>query len=206
MKAKTKTPKPPISKAAMAIIDNRIEQEEHAAKLLSRKFGITGEGVPPAIDAVLMAKLHDALDLIDEDLREACWQRGLLSSGLIESLRMARFLSFALPLARAAQTATGVPASILIAEAYLVSGSHLGSNNDVFGSGREFASALDAFLDHASSLKSDADFQAVLNASRDPAQYIKEVALWSQRKEMIDIPEYIATHGLAECDSLRGIA
>jgi hypothetical protein len=166
---------------ALRIAERHYAREQRAAKILSTNFG-TSSVVPPPIDVVLMGKLREALGQVDFDLLEACWQRGLLSSRLVEALRMARFLSFTLPSARAAQSETGVPASVLIAEAYLRSGDYTGST-DVFATGRHFESLMDAFMERARTLK---DRSELRNTLRDP-----------------NVADDISAHDLTECDKLR---
>lgn len=92
------------------------QARDAAAKLLDQKFGLMNTGDIPAIDAVIMRNLGHALYHMDETLLSACFMRGLLPAGITEALRMASFLTFTLPEARAAQAETGVPASLLIAE------------------------------------------------------------------------------------------
>lgn len=175
-------------------IEAQIAKRKAAARVLSTCFG-TSSSTPPPIDVVLMGKLRASLGQIDFDLLEACWQRGLLSSRLVEALRMARFLSFTLPAARAAQAETGVPASVLIAEAYLRapegaadiysavrSGDYTGSN-DVFATGTQFDSLMDAFMERARALKNRNELKATM---RNP-----------------DVASDISAHDLTECDKLR---
>jgi hypothetical protein len=99
-------------------MQRRMEKEQAAAEIVSRCFGIVHAQDTPAIDDVLASRLRAALGSIDEKLLEACWQRAILSESLVEALRLASFLSVTLPLARGAQSETGVPASLLIAQAF----------------------------------------------------------------------------------------
>lgn len=175
--------KHPISTSRVLRNSSRRDaQLKRAAALLSTSFGMSSVE-PPPIDVVLMSKLCDALGVIDFDLIEACWQRGLLSSRLVDALRMAKFLSFTLPAARAAQSLTGVPASVLVAEAYLRSGEYSGSN-DVFATGKQFSSLMDAFVHRAREL----------NNGRTLKQTMKDR----------HVSNSISAHDLAECDKLRG--
>jgi hypothetical protein len=190
---------------------HHFEEKERIAKLVTSNFGISSTNTPPPIDTSLMVRLCAALSQIDEDLREACWQRGLLPTAMSESLRMAGFLSFTLPLARAAQHSTGVPASVLIAEAYNISGIYFygdhfqlprPDSNDLFETGKRYGSMLDAFIQHAQRLSEDSKFIPVMR-SLNSAEYIDQLARWSSKKYNVELVNTVTAHSLTECDQMR---
>jgi hypothetical protein len=189
----------------------RLDAEQRAAIILNRKFGIDSQECAPPIDLVIMGRLREALS-IDVDLLSACWQRGLMSSALLEAVNMTSFLASTLPMARAAQAQTGVPASVLIAEAYEISRTYFdgvsfdwsnGRVNDLFNTGAPLPSIKDAFMARAYELKKDAKFKLVLRVTSDPAQYLEQLKLWSARKYGVELVALITTHSLVECDALR---
>jgi hypothetical protein len=218
--AVSQTKQPPIHPLEAAYDD------EHSAALgLTRAFGCDSVGEVPAIDAVIMGRLSAALNSLDDALQTACFQRGLLPGIVGDSLRMACFLSEVLPFARAAQAATTVPASILIAEAYEISGAYFygcafrlqqPEAHDVFNTGKSFASLKDAFLARAHSLKDDPKFQAIMRATGDrrigltaavyPSNFVALISVWSQKKYGIDLVNTIVTHHLLECDRMVPVA
>ena len=68
----------------------RVHDEAHtAAQGLTRAFGRRSAEEVPAIDAVIMGRLREAFNSIDEDLHTACFERGLLPRTVGTSLRMA---------------------------------------------------------------------------------------------------------------------
>jgi hypothetical protein len=132
-----------------------------------------------------MGRLRAAFISIDDDLQDACFQRGLLPRHITESLRMARFLSITLPSARAAQDETGVPASILLAE---------------------------AFSARAHWLIQQPSFNQVMRATGDatfgfthaayPSNFMDLIAAWSKAKYGEDLVATISAHSLLECDRM----
>jgi hypothetical protein len=101
---------------------------------------------------------------------------------------MARFLSFALLPARAAQECLGIRASILLADAIHISGDwadkYVGDANDIFETGQRFSSLIDAFGMRASWLKTNRGFRAVMLAMGDPVECLKQLRrckLWDER-------------------------
>jgi hypothetical protein len=186
------------------------QENKRIAQLGVRNFGGGSMETPPSIDVALMFRLRAALSQIDDDLNNACWQRGLLSRVMSESLRMAAFLSFTLPFARAAQSDTGVPASMLIAEAYYLCSSYFyGSgfqwkcpdSNDLFATGKSYASMLDAFIERASQLRDDRAFTPVMK-SANRYEYIDRLERWSSKKYNAELVNTITAHNLAECDQM----
>jgi hypothetical protein len=198
---------------AMATID----AQRSASKVMATRFGIDSFGCAPPIDAVLMNTLRTALFSIDEVLVDACRQRGLLSTRLMGALNMLIFLAPMLPKARAAQDVTEVPASILLAEAFVACGGATEvAHHDLFKLGRPFNSYMDSFLDRAYALKADPSFAPVLRVCVvpsgqhgfvprvDDAKYIEEVTRWSDAAHKGDatVSETLKTYGLAECDRI----
>jgi hypothetical protein len=176
-------------------------ESAHSAALgLTRAFGCTSQDEAPAIDVIIMARLNAALNSIDDALQTACFQRGLLPRIVGESLRMACFLSQVLPMARAAQSTTGVPASILVAEAYVVN------------TGNNFASMQDAFLARARELREEPAFQKIMRATGDarigmtssayPSNFLALIAAWSKNKYGVELVDTIVSHDLLECDRI----
>jgi hypothetical protein len=168
-----------------------------------------------------MGRLRAAFISIDDDLQDACFQRGLLPRHITESLRMARFLSITLPSARAAQDETGVPASILLAEAFEISGpSMYGCNfelarpdsNDIFNTRRKFKSMEEAFSARAHWLIQQPSFNQVMRATGDatfgfthaayPSNFMDLIAAWSKAKYGEDLVATISAHSLLECDRM----
>jgi len=195
-----------------------------AAEGLTRAFGWSSMSDIPAIDAVIMRQLRSAFASIDDELQDACFQRGLLSHRMTNSLRMARFLSITLPLARATQRETHVPASILVAEAFHISGpSFYGCNfeldrpdsNDIFAMRKKFKSLGEAFLHRAKWLKQQPTFQPIMLAIGDysigftsedyPQNFMELIAVWSKPTYGIELVNTITTHGLLECDRMRPV-
>lgn len=163
----------------------KLDTRQRAAKLLATSFGMSSTAEPP-IDATLMGQLRAALAQIDANLSEACWQRGLLPTRIAEAIRMAGFLACVLPMARAAQSVTGIPASLLVADAYRLTADANAPGNDLFKTGTAFPSLLEAFLQRARDLKQHPKLKAQIARDRD-------------------VTDFISSHGLAECDSLRVI-
>jgi flagellum-specific peptidoglycan hydrolase FlgJ len=168
-----------------------------------------------------MGRLRAAFASIDDDLQDACFQRGLLPRHITESLRMARFLSITLPSARAAQNETGVPSSILLAEAFEISGpSMYGCNfelarpdsNDIFNTRRKFKSMDEAFSARAHWLTQQPSFKQVMRATGDatlgftqaayPSNFMDLIAAWSKPKYGDQLVETISAHNLLECDRM----
>jgi len=184
-----------------------------AVNLLNKRFGLDNQEEIPAIDEVLMHRLNDALVHADQVLLKACFLRGLLPSVMADSLRIAGFLSFTLPSARAAQAETGVPASLLIAESYIKSGNDFfvdhfylprPSSHDLFATGKDFASFKEAFMERARELCAAKWFEPVLRASAEnPEQYVKQIKKWSHDKHGKELAEIIEQHSLFECDRLN---
>jgi hypothetical protein len=192
-----------------------------AALGLTRAFGCKSVRDVPPIDAIIMRRLSAAFASIDDELQDACLQRGLLPRNIGESLRMARFLSITLPLARAAQSDTGVPASILIAEAHLISGpSFYGCTfelarpewNDIFATRKKFKSMGEAFSARALWLTQQPSFHPIMRATGDatlgftqaayPANFMDLIAAWSKPTYGNDLVETISSHNLLECDRM----
>jgi hypothetical protein len=197
------------------------DEAHKAAMGLTRAFGCHSVGIVPPIDAVIMGRLRAAFASIDDDLQDACFQRGLLPSTITESLRMARFLSITLPYARASQDETCVPASILIAEAYQISGpSFYGctfeldhpESNDIFNTRKNFKSIGEAFSARAHWLKQQPAFQTIMRATGDarlgptspayPSNFLALIAAWSKNKYGSQLVETISQHNLLECDRM----
>lgn len=210
-----------VSKPQLHKIEIEHHKEHSAAMGLTRAFGCESQGEAPAIDVVIMARLSAALHSLDDALQTACFQRGLLPGIIGNSLRMACFLSQVLPMARAAQSTTGVPASILIAEAYEISGASFygcafqldrPQAHDVFNSGESFATLQDAFLARARSLSEEPAFQIIMRATGDarigltsaayPSNFLALIAAWSKKKYGDDLVSTIVSHGLLECDRM----
>lgn len=173
-------------------------------------FGGVNEGDFPPIDAMIMPALNAALAQVSEEIPEACMQRGLLPHAVLNGLIVARFLSFFLLPARAAQESTGVRASILLADALHISGNwaekHVGDSNDIFEMGRTFSSFNEAFLDRARWLKKNRRFRAVMRAATDPAECLAQLGrckLWDELGRS-DRVSTITLHCLQECDVLPG--
>jgi hypothetical protein len=190
-----------------------IGEASRAARGLTRAFGCESVGDAPAIDVVIMERLRAALASIDESLQVACLQRGLLPRSVGDALNMARFLSYTLPFARGAQAATGVPASILIAEAQIISGPlYEPESHDIFKTGEEFASIKEAFLQRAKWLRTLHSFSAIMRATGDgrigltsaayPSNFLKLVATWSKPIYGNDLVATISAHNLLECDRM----
>ncbi|HKW74854.1 MAG TPA: hypothetical protein VJN64_04955 [Terriglobales bacterium] len=185
----------------------RMKKRDSAARVLSTCFGSDSVAKVPAIDAVLSARLAERLEMIGDDLREACWQRGILPDTTAEALRMARFLAVALPFARAAQVDMGIPASVLLAEAYLATAGELNLHaSDPFSTGHQHGSPLEAFLVRAASLQRDSRFKPVMKAAGDTDAFLKEIAIWSKPEHGIDLIDTITTHELMDCDTLHAQA
>jgi hypothetical protein len=191
----------------------RLEAKEAAARFLTRSFGQMNRNEIPAIDAVIMRRLNEALCHTDEMLFSACFLRGLLPSDMAAFLRMAAFLSFTLPDARAAQTETGVPASFLIAEAYQTSGTEFHvdhfyltrpSSHDLFATGKNFRSFQESFLQRAEELKRQRWFSPILRAMalNDPKKYLEQIRKCCHKKDG-EIAATIEQHSLFECDQLK---
>lgn len=197
------------------------EDSRKAAHGLTRAFGCHSVGIVPPIDAVIMRQLSAVFASIDDDLQDACLQRGLLPRNIGESLRMARFLSITLPLARAAQGETGVPASILIAEAFQISGpSFYGCNfeldrpdsNDLFAMRKKFKSIGEAFSARAHWLTRQRAFQPIMRATGDasfgftseayPQNFMDLISAWSEPMYGRDLVATISQHNLLECDRM----
>jgi hypothetical protein len=195
-----------------------LDKARSAALGLTRAFGCNSQHDQPAIDVVIMGRLSAALNTIDDALQTACFQRGLLPRIIGDSLRMACFLSQVLPMARAAQVDTGVPASILIAEAYHISGPcYYGGSlrlerNDIFDTGKSFDTLNAAFTARARSLSHDRAFKAIMSATGDsrigltspeyPSNFISLIASWSKEKYGADLVSTIVSNELLACDRL----
>lgn len=188
------------------------ERKQSNAASVVQYFGTMNDAEAPAIDLVIAQRLNLALSSIDDNLSSACFLRGILPDRLCEAITMATFLSATLPLARAAQIVTGVPASLLIAEAFVLSRTEEdfsdinGKRFDVFHTGKSFASLKDAFLQRAYFLKTNAAFRRVMRSIGKKYQYLYEIQLWSksQKKHIGDIvAETIRAHDLVKCDSMR---
>jgi hypothetical protein len=173
--------------------------------------GVNAQEFPP-IDAMLMPMLNAALGPIPETICEAFLQRSLLPASVRNGLFMARFLSFFLLPARAAQEFSGVRASILLADAVHISGDwadkYVGESNDIFETGQRFSSITDAFGMRACWLKKNRKFRAVMRAAGDPAECLKQLGrckLWDEmgRRDRVST---ITDHGLQQCDVLPGDA
>lgn len=211
----------PQQKAHFRRIEVAHDEAHAAAQGLTRAFGCHSVGTVPPIDAVIMGRLSAAFASIDDDLQEACLQRGLLPRNIGESLRMARFLSVTLPLARAAQSDIHVPASILIAEAYEISGpSFYGcsfeldrpESNDIFATRKDFKSMGEAFSARAHWLRKQPAFAPIIGAAGDfvigltsaayPDNFMDLIAAWSKPKYGDDLVATISQHNLLECDRM----
>jgi hypothetical protein len=163
----------------------------------------------PPIDAMLMPTLSAALRPLPLAICEAFRQRGILSHRVSNGLIMARFLSFTLLPARAAQETTGVRASILLADANRLQGDwvdkFIGDSNDVFNVGQRFHDFAEAFLDRAQELKVNRKFRAVMHSMCDPAECLKQLGLcefWNPQQRF-DLISDITDYGLQECDVLH---
>jgi hypothetical protein len=160
-----------------------------------------------------MAQLRTALAQINDALLEACLKLKLLPRSIVLSIDSARFLSHIMLAARTAQEITGVPASILISEAwYLAPGTFLDGltkldhENDWFGTGEPFSSVEASFLDHANRLSRDKKFQPLMLAKENPVEYLRQLGscrLWDEmgRKDRVAM---ITDNSLQECDVLPG--
>jgi hypothetical protein len=205
-------------------IERAYKKAQSAAQGLTRAFGQDSMFYPPPIDAIISERLHAALDSISDDLISACLQRGILPSYMVDTLIMASFLSCTLPLARGAQASTQVPASVLIAEAFHISGTDFYSgrfelegakSHDVFKAGKRFASIRESFEYRAEQLKKDAKFKPVLESTGDYAigltspvytpDFIDQVGIWSAPKYGKDLVNTITSYDLIECDRMLPI-
>lgn len=126
-------------------------------------------------------------------------------------LSAARFVSPLLIPARLAQIWTGIPASIMLAEAWFLGPYSIGTRevpnplNDYFDTGRPFSSIETSFLDHANRLTRDRRFQAVMEAKDDPVEYLKQVGLckcWDDLDRR-DRVAFIADSDFLECDGFE---
>lgn len=183
-----KTKHPGLSrkdKRNLRIQARRVATKDRAAKVLNTAFGMHSQA-PPPIDVALSARLRAALQQIDYDLNDACQQRGILSSGIADALYMAGFLAYVLPSARAAQDLTGIRASLMLADAFIRTAADATATNDIFGTGKDFASLFDAFMDRAITLNKNSALKAKVMNDRDVQNCIKQF-------------------GLTECDQLHGL-
>src|SRR5260370_1248358 len=69
-------------------------------------------------DTNLVLRLRTALDKLDDDLVEDCFNVSILPHPIMTAIDFARFLSIVLTPTFAAQDSTGVPASILSRESW----------------------------------------------------------------------------------------
>jgi hypothetical protein len=157
---------------------------------------------------MLMPTLNAALRPLPRAIDDAFLQRGLLPVRVSLGLTMARFLSFALLPARAAQDSFGIRSSILLADANGFQGNwmdeFIGDSNDVFETGRRFLDITDAFMDRAQELKKNRKFRAVMRAMGNPAECLKQLGLcefWNEQ-ERADRVDTITRYDLQECDAL----
>jgi hypothetical protein len=171
-------------------------------------FGGVNFGECPPIDAMLMPTLNAALRPLPRAIDEAILQRGLLPRTVSLGLTMARFLSFALLPARAAQESFEIRSSILLADAHHFQGvwmdEFVGESNDVFETGHRFVDITDAFMERAQELSKNRKFRAVMHAMGDPAECLKQLGrckLWNER-ERADLVSTITRYDLQECDTL----
>lgn len=140
----------------------------------------------------------------DQQLHDDANQARLLPHAVMNHLDIAYFLCRMVLPARAAERITGVPCSILLAEAIQCCNTDLQteSENDFFGTGLRFASAAACFLEHAIRLVTDKAFEPVWLAADDPAEYLHELRrceFWNRdtRRNMFHT---IVSYDLRECD------
>lgn len=162
-------------------------------------------GAVDALDSIVMARVRAALAPIEDAVMNACIQRKLLPHRFTTAITEACLLAFALIPARAAQSITGVPASILIADLWHGSPVQIGEvppGNDYFGTGQEFESIEASFLDRASWFASNKNFQPVMRAAGNPIEYVRQIErckLWD-RTGGLDRADIIRR--IQECDSI----
>jgi hypothetical protein len=169
-------------------------------------FGGDDADGPPVIDAVIAAQLNQALRGISPYLFLACFERGLLPRNMENELHMALFLSEVLPAARSAQSQIGVPASILVSDAYQISGPRYDDDgsHDIFQAGGSYKSLTTAFCERASWLAKHPKFANAMKAS-SPEEFLRELkrcTVW-RGNDLRDRIDNIVTHGLQECDRLK---
>lgn len=158
-----------------------------------------------AIDSVVVARMREALATVDSTFLDACLQRKLLPHKFTTAITEARLLAYFLVPARGAQSVTGVPASILIADLWYASPVEPGeapAGNDYFATGRKFESIEASFLDRASQFATAKKFHPVMRAVGNPAEYLRQIercTLWERqgRADRADI-----VRRLQECDIL----
>jgi hypothetical protein len=215
------TPAVSQTKASIRALDSADNAAHNAALGLTRAFGCHSQREAPAIDSVIMSRLSAALNPLDDALQTACFQRGLLPRIIGSALRMACFLSHVLPMARAAQSDTGVPASILVAEAYEISGADFygcsfqldrPEAHDIFNTGKSFPSLQEAFSARALSLSEEPTFQAIMRATGDsrigltssayPSNFLSLIRAWSKQKYGAELLATIVDNDLLECDRI----
>ena len=192
---------------------HELAMREKAAKIFSRNFGASSVGEVPPIDQSLLNQLRTLLQGTDESLLMACSQRGLLPFNVVDAIDTAIYLTFTMAAARAAHEATGVPASVLIAEARcqtLHFFHYFGfrwpspsTENDIFGTGKSYATLHVAFAKRAQSLKSEKRFHPVMAAAHDPEQYLIQVERWSAPKYGTRLMEEIRSNQLTSLDSIH---
>jgi hypothetical protein len=164
-------------------------------------------GAVDPIDEMIMRPLRDMLRGIGDAPVSALLERKLIPHKVSSALINAELLSLWLVLARAVQTVTGVPASILIAEIWF--GPHEYSersipSNDLFNCGKSFPSLGAALLDHAIYLGSHPGFEEVMRAKDNPDKYVEAIAactLWKKYQSK-DRADTIIEGRLVECDAL----
>lgn len=203
MKRRNQTPR--VSPRQAEAIERKFAAQAEAHKVVATCFG---DG--PSIDFVIMRQLRAALSSVDHDLNDALFQRSLISERLSAALSIIKFIAFALPLARSAQLRTGVPSSVLLCELYRTSrwvACETAEGNDIFGAGKKFDFAQDAFIEYAKKLKRDPAFAAVMHAFYEtPEAYLSAVRSWSISKHGHSSAEFLQAledYGFGECDRLR---
>ncbi len=188
---------------------------------LDEDFGCESASAESDEDIILTRPLRSALSSIDNSLMTSLWQRGLLPSGVEHYFDMAIFLSITAPAARAAQVTSRlcladgsscVLASTLLADAFMIAppGRVLldelnETGNDIFRSGRTYDTLCDAFKARARQLAEDPRFFPVIEAARNPKQYLESLAVCEFWDEMgrFDRLNAILIYDLMECDFIR---
>ncbi len=139
-------------------------------------------------DAQHLESLSNALDNVADRNPEGLIKRGLLPSTVVGNLDFAHFLCNAVLPARKAARATGVPASLLIAEARM----------DGMWE-RPLIGLAAYFLDLAQALATEPSLMA---AARNPAALLEEILkckAWDPQHRA-DLAEMLIVYHLHECD------
>jgi hypothetical protein len=165
-----------------------------------------------AIDLVLMNEVRLAMGTgVSDTVSDACAERQLFPSKLIDALNLTTFLARVAIPARIAQRITGCPASALIADAWMVAPCRLPLGdpdpaNDWFRTGESFTSVEASFLDRANVLGRDRRFQGALRSAItwDLDSYIdqlKTCKIWDAQ-DAAERVAFIMENNIFECDGM----